>query len=399
MRAYIEPFVTRPIVTSQTEHDVTSYYDKAGDLVAVAYFHEGEFYTAEFHGTSVEQTPITNEEVERIVKQVQKVFQQEKLVIDSIVQMDDEFIVSLKMLEPLYKIPIQGSGMNVTISATGFVEEVTLNDDDFTITYPEKLISKEEARAILQQQPLLKLGIASELGWQYAYTQNYDINGIAPDGKVRLWTEDETMQDASFEKLPEVDDIKELEAFLKGGRKAAIEVVQIEDEQRWDIESDEQMHLEENCFLRACKVVKNLVGAQYNNYFVEQYPTLKKLLALEDGTHTTFRFVYIINDISFEFHALSISVNTETNQIQSVTYPTIPFETFQALPLPTITLEEANKTAQQLVDVELTLECDIQDRKKLSFVYLMDYPTSPTGGHIQFVDGFTGEIHWIETGW
>lgn len=54
IQAYIEPFVTRPIATFHIEHDVTSYYDEAGNLVAVAYFHEREFYTAEFHGTSVE---------------------------------------------------------------------------------------------------------------------------------------------------------------------------------------------------------------------------------------------------------------------------------------------------------------------------------------------------------
>jgi hypothetical protein len=38
-----------------------------------------EFYSAVFHGTSENQTPITKEQAEKIAKDVQKVFQQEQL--------------------------------------------------------------------------------------------------------------------------------------------------------------------------------------------------------------------------------------------------------------------------------------------------------------------------------
>ena len=145
-------------------------------------------------------------------------------------------------------------------------------------------------------------------------------------------------------------------------------------------------------------MVKSLVGKQYHNYYVEQYPSLSELLALNDGTHVTYRFVYIYNDISFDFQAIAVEVNTQTNQILSVSYEPIPFDQLSTLPLPTMTLAEANAMAHQLVDVELTLECDLTDQKKLSFVYLIDYPTSPTQGHIQFIDGFTREIYWVETG-
>lgn len=320
MRQYIEPFVVQQITTCQTEDEITSYYDESGEILAEAYFHDGDFYSAVFYGTGERQTLITKQQAEEIVKHVQVVFQQEQLIIDSIVQIDNEFIVELKMIEPVYNMPVRGTGMNITISATGSVGEVTLNDNDFTITYPEKLVSKEEARAILQQQPVLTLGIAPELGWQYVYKQNFDLYGIAPDGTVRLWSKDELMQDASFEPLPKVEDISDLEDFLKGGLKAIVESTHNDDEERWFIESDEQLQLKEDVFERACKV----------------------------GKHS---------------------------------------------------LQEANHIAQQLIDVELTLERDIHDRKKLSFVYSMDYPTSPTGGHIQYVDGFTGEIHWVNTGW
>ena len=399
MYRYIEPFVVKPIATSHTEDEITSYYDDQGELIATVYCSDETFYSASFYGTSSHETPITKEEAETIVQKVLSIFQLQQLHVQSIELVDNEFSVRLIMLEPQFKIPIQNSGMHITISETGFVEEIVLHDNDFTITYPKQFISKEQASAILKQQPLLKLGIAPELDWQYVYMQNYDLYGVDPDGTIRLWSEDETMQDASFEALPKVDDIDNFEAFLQGGRVEPIQTEHTDEEKHWIIPSIEHISLQENHFSRACKVVKHLVGNEYEHYFVEQYPTLKALLALEDGTHVTYRFVYMYNDISFDFQAISISVDTETNQILSVSYPLIPFEKFSTLPLPTITLHEANAIAQQLVEAELTLESDITDRKKLSFVYLIDYPSSPTQGHIQYIDGFIGDIHWVETGW
>lgn len=398
MQQYIKPFITAPIASQQMEEDMIYYYDEAGQLLAEVYHQDGQFCSASFYGENG-QASITKQQAEQIVRRVQVIFGQEQLKLESIEELDDEFIADFKMVEPVYQLTVQGIGMYVTVSRTGFVESITLSDNDVNICYPEKMISKEQARAILQQQPILTLGIAPELGWQYVYKQNYDLYGISPDGTVRLWSEDETMQDAGFEPLPDVEAIADFEGFLKGNRSAEVELIEVEDEQRWHIESDDYVQLEEAVFFRACQVVKYLVGTQYTHYFSEQYPTLKKLLAFEDDAYVTLRFVYIYKDISFDFQAISVRVNTETNQILSVTYPHIPFETFPSLPLPTVTLQEANVIAQQLIDVELTLERDIQDRKSLSFVYLMDYPTSPTGGHIQYVDGFTGDIHWIDTGW
>lgn len=398
MRTFIEPFVVAPIATQQTEDEMTSYYDEAGQLLAEAYYQDGKFCSAVFYGEK-EQTPISKEQAEEIAKQVQAVFHQEQLKLQSLQELDEEFIAEFKLVEPVYQLTIQRTGMYVTISRTGFVEEVTLNDNDVNIIYPEKMISKEEARAILREQPILLLGIAPELGWQYVYKQNYDLYGIAPDGKVRLWSEDESMQDAGFKSLPQVEAIEDFEAFLKGNRDVVIEKVRTEEEQRWAMETEEQVYLEEKAFIRACQVVKHLVGDTYSDYYIEQYPTLRKLLHMEENTFVTFRFVYIYESLSFDFQAISISVNTETNQIESIRYPFIPYETFASLPKPTLTVEQANEIAKQLIDVELILESELVDRQKRSFVYTMDYPSSPTGGHIQYVDGFTGEIHWVETGW
>ena len=314
----------------------------------------------------------------------------------SITEEDNLFLAEFRLVEPKYQVIVHGTGMYVTVTRTGFVASVTVHENVVNIVYAEKMISKEEARAILQEQPILQLGIAPELNWQYVYKQNFDLYGIDPDGKVRFWSEDEAMQDAGFEPLPQVEAIEDFEAFLKGSRNVTIEAFESEEEKRWAMETDEHVPLPEKAFIRACQVVKYLAGDAYGNYYIEQYPTLRKLLHMDEHAFVTFRFVYIYENISFDFQAIAISMNTETNQIESVRYPIIPYETFPTLRKPTLTVEQANHIAKQLIDVELTLESDLEDRQKRSFVYMTDYPTSPTGCHIQYVDAFTGEIHWID---
>ena len=123
--------------------------------------------------------------------------------------------------------------------------------------------------------------------------------------------------------------------------------------------------------------------------YLEQRPSLRKLLHMVEPSFVTFRFVYIYEGISFDFEGVAISVDTETSQIASIRYPVIPFEQLK-------TLEEANAIVAQLIDVELLLENNFIEQKKRLFVYTIDYPTSTTGEHIQFVDAFTGDIHWID---
>ncbi|ATP40617.1 hypothetical protein CSE16_11460 [Solibacillus sp. R5-41] len=34
---------------------------------------------------------------------------------------------------------------------------------------------------------------------------------------------------------------------------------------------------------------------------------------------------------------------------------------------------------------------------RYQFIYLIDYPTSTTQGHIHYIDGETGVVHFVET--
>lgn len=395
MRKMIEPFITVPIASERAEEEMLYYYDAQGQLLASVFHDDGQFCSGSFYGKG-KLANVTEKQVVEIAEHVKQVFGQDHLLLQSVERDEEGYLVEFRQIEPVYGLLVQGIGLFVTVTDTGFVASVTLHELDIEICYPEKMISKEEARAILQQQPILQLGIAREMGWQYTYKQNYDLFGVNPDGKVRFWSEDEAMQDASFEPLPSVAPIEDLDAFIKGGRKGELELFESDEEKRWAFEPDSIVYLQDKAFPRACQVVKHLVGDAYENYHFEQHESLRKLLHMDEQAFVTYRFVYIYEGISFDFEAIAISVDTETNQIASIRYPLIPFNKFKTLSKPTVTLEEANEIAAKLIDVELFLESKFIDSNQRSFVYTIDYPTSPTGAHIQFVDAFTGEIHWID---
>lgn len=395
MRRLIEPFIQGQIASERATEDMLYYYDAQGQLLAEVYHHDGQFCSGTFYGQG-ELDHVTEEQVIAIAERAKKVFGQDRLQLQSVARDEDGYLVEFKRIEPKYGLLVQGVGLFVTVTDTGFVESVTLHEDDIEICYPENMLSKEEARAILKQQPIMQLGIAREMGWQYTYKPNYDLFGVDPDGTVRLWSKDEAMQDASFEQLPKVGPIEDLEAFIKGGRVGELEVFESAEEKCWAFETEDEKLTDIDAFTRACQVVHHLAGPNYELYHFEQFETLRKLLHMEEQAFVTYRFVPIYEGISFDFEAIAISVDTNTNQIASVRYPIIPFEQFASLQKPTISLEEANTIASELIDVELFLESKYIDSNERSFVYTIHYPTSPTGSSIQFIDAFTGEIHWID---
>ena len=90
------------------------------------------------------------------------------------------------------------------------------------------------------------------------------------------------MKDASFEPLPEVEPISDFEAFLKGDRDGLIEFSESVEEKCWSIETEDSVILQDKVFIRACQVVKHLVGDAYEHYYFEQYPTLRKILQMDE---------------------------------------------------------------------------------------------------------------------
>lgn len=395
MKQYVQPFIERPIASEREEEDLLYYYDAKGELLASVFHDDGQFCSACFYGEGT-VAKITEQQVVDIAENVKSVFEQDELQLYKVDREEEGYLVEFRRIEPVYGLVVQGVGLFVTITMAGFVASIALNELDIDIHYPDVMISKEKARTILQQQQIMQLGITREMGWQYTYKPNYDLFGVDPDGKVRLWSNDEAMQDASFEPLLAVAPIEDLESFIKDGRAGDLEYYESVDEKCWAFEREDDKRTEVDAFIRACQVVQHLVGEHYALYHFEKHESLRKLLHMDECTFETYRFVPIYEGIAFDFEAIAISVDTGTNQIASVRYPIIPFDQFATLQKPTVTLAEANAIAAELIDVELFLESSYIESKQRSFVYTIHYPTSPTGANIQFIDAFTGEIHWID---
>lgn len=401
MKKYIEKITGRTIVQEICEADCTSYYNADEELLAEVYLHEDGAKECIFYPELLEtEGRLTKQQLAPLVEQVKQVFEQPDLVLASIVEVDDRYVVELRKQEPKHGVIVRGSGMDMTVNVSGQLEEVLVYANDVDIIYPDMMISKEEAARILQGQQLVQLTISGEHGWRYMYGQNFDLYGVAPNGNVRFWHDEPSMKGAGYEDLPEVEPVADFDAYLISGRKGEIYHDEQEDVARWRVDSEELKTCDEQHYTRACRILKTLVGTEYVNYKLEVYPNLYEELDISfDDSMQAYRFVYVLDEIALEFYAVTVNMWKETNQIESVSYYHIPYDKLKELEKPKLTLEEANAIARNYVDAKLTLEKDIKKRNRQSFIYLLDYPASPTGGHIEYVDAATGEIHWVDTGW
>ncbi|MEG0259938.1 MAG: hypothetical protein RR651_08710, partial [Lysinibacillus sp.] len=228
MKQYIQPFINRTISKELREEDTVFYYDEADELLAQVDYDEGAlqsvvYYQPEQHGV------LAKDDILKLVKKVQQVFEKEHLIIDVIMDFDTSYLVHLVMEEPRYKIPIHSTGMNMTISYSGMLERMNFHSEEVEVIYPDHLVSKEEAKQVLQQQPLMKLGISPHMDWNYVYAPDYNIDGVETDGRVRLMASMPFMQDVCFKLLPEVEEVEDLRTFLQEGRNCTYEEYLLDD--------------------------------------------------------------------------------------------------------------------------------------------------------------------------
>lgn len=399
MKHLIEPFTTRIIANEEHEGDTILYYDADYELIAQILLEEDQWETIVYYPDR-DDTRLTKEQLLPVLGKVKRVFQQPDLVVEHIADQGEHFFCQLAMVEPVHQIPVFNTGLAVIINYAGQLEEIAVQQREVEFVYPDKLVSKDEARAILHQQKLVKLTISAAHDWQYGYGPDFDIFGIEPNGTVRFMHNMPEMKDASFKPLPDVEPIEDVDTFLLGGRAGTIHFRDGDLGKQWDIDSDDCTPAREDGFVRACRLLKTLVPMQYANYHLESVPHLYEALGMElDEDTITYRFVYVVDEISFDFYAASITVHTQTNQFTFATLPFIPYDKLAKLEKPTLTLEQANDKARVLADVTLQLERDVFKRNHYHFYYAIDYPTSPTQGNLQFIDGFSGEVHFVETGW
>lgn len=402
MRKIIEPFIKNEIVKEVQDGDTIYFYGTAEKLLAEIYLEEQKISEITFFHKELNTELVSREQLHEIIKQVQQVFQKEDYVLYHIWDTDDSYEIELTLQEPRFQVAIHSTGMRLDIMKCGQLEGIRFLQDEVEINYPDAIISKEQARQLLIKQQLIKKCILPANDWQYGYAPNHEVMGIEVDGKVQFTRDLPEMKDAAFKELPTVERAANLQAFILGGRACSIEQYERGDGERiWEVDDALfEQKVEGNSFDRACIALKTIVGNEYAHYFFESIPNIYASLGMEEVEEDiiTYRFVYVIDDSSFDFLAVSISVHQVTNQICSVRVPYIPYEKLKRATQPKISLEKAEALAKSLVDVELTLEREGYCSNRYQLIYSIDYPTSPTQGHIHFIDGETGEVHFVETG-
>ena len=127
MRKWIEPFIVAPIATERAEDEIIYYYDARGQLLAEVYHHDGQFCSGTFYDEG-KRALITKEQAIDIAEHVKHVLQQEHLQFQDIQRDEDGYLVEFRRVEPVYGLIVQGCGLFVTISDTGFVANVTLHE-------------------------------------------------------------------------------------------------------------------------------------------------------------------------------------------------------------------------------------------------------------------------------
>lgn len=422
MLAILQRFVKEKLAYIIQQEDIQFIYEASGELVGEIHTEKDfithiDFYDADLlveadipFSTSAMINAVVRpndaaEELEawaipRIALEMKEALDDRALKLDCVVDFDVNYLAVFEEVELRYGLTIPNTGLQLAIKRDGTLSSATFLREPFTIIYPEHIISTEEARQILNREPLLELSISQE-DWQYVYVPTFDVYGVETDGRLkRLGGK------TVYEPLPEIEPLAgSLEDYLQGGRTGSVQLEDEEDTFYWEFAEDEntiQPVCMEPAFERACRALQAVVGSSYSHYQHEQITELEVELPLawEDTLNesVSYRFVYFHEGIPLSEHAAEIAVQQKTGQIEYISVPKIPFERLAVIKPPVITLEEANERAKQLVDVTLSMERVDLENNLYTVVYVMEYPSSPTQGDIEFIDAYSGEIRFVDTG-
>ena len=424
----LQPFVNQPIGRIEQQDDIQFIYNTSGELIGEIHMEDALLSRIDFYDIDalVEQgVPLTNSamidavyrpntvdvevdssEIVHIANRIKEALDDRPLKLEVVVDFDTNYLVVFEEIELQFGLALPNTGLQLSIKRDGTLGSATFMRQHYTIEYPETMISRQEARDIILQEQLMQLTLDTQQ-WHYVYGQKHDIYGVDVDGRVKKISEFPEMIGFGYDVLPEVKADLPLEMMLLGGRQVDIAYNEDEEENHWHVLADEDpvQRLDEQPYIRACQVLKLVVAEQYVHYEYERTPELSNVYNVApfyveelEQAYTTYRFVYRHYDLYVPDKAVEITVHNKTSQIQEVVVPIIPYERLNNLPLPAISLEEANAIAKQQVDVTLTLERVDFEKNILKPMYMIDYPNSPTGGNIESINAYTAEITYVDTG-
>lgn len=425
----LQPFVKQLIGRIEQQDDIQFIYNTSGELIGEIHMEDAflsriDFYDAD--ALAEQGVPLTNSamidavlrpndvdievdssEIINIANRIKEALDDRQLKLEAVVDFDTNYLVAFEEIEPRFGLALPNTGLQLSIKRDGELGSATFMREHYTVEYPETMISPEEARDIILQEQLMQLTLNTQQEWNYVYGQKYDVYGVDVDGRVKKMSEFPEMLGFGYDVLPEVKADVSLEIMLLGGRQADIEYNEDEEQRNWHvlIDEDTMQVIDEQSYIRACKALKLVVKEQYAHYEYERTPDISTLYNVApfylqeiEQEYTTYRFVYRHHDIYIPEKAVEITVHNSTSQIQKLVVPIIPYERLNNLPLPVISLEEANMIAKQQVDVTLILERADFENNIFKPIYFIDYPNSPTGGNMESINAYTAEVTYVDTG-
>ena len=419
MMQKLQPFISQSIGRIEQQEDIQFIYSTSGELIGEIHMKDGLLSRVDFYDIDVLAelgVPLTNNaicdallrpntggievepsQIPHIAHRIKEALDDRPLKLEVVVDFDTNYVVTFEEIEPKFGLTLPNTGLQLSIKRDGTLESATFMRQHCTIKYPETMISRQVARDMILQEQLMQLTIDTQQ-WNYVYEPKQDVYGVDVDGHVKKMS-----TGCSYDVLPEVKVDMPLEMMLLGGRQVDIEYNEDEEERHWHVLTDEYpvRKLDEQSYIRACQALKLVVAEQYMHYEYERtnvYDVMPLYLQEMDSAYTTYRFVYRHHDLYLVDKAVEITVHNQTSQIQEVVVPIIPYERLNRLPLPIISLEEVNSIAKQQVDVILTLGRIDFENNVLEPMYVIDYPNSPTGGHIEFINAYTAETTYVDTG-
>ena len=240
----LQPFVNQPIGRIEQQEDIQFIYNTSGELIGEIHMEDALLSRIDFYNIDslVEQgVPLTNSamidavlrpndidvevdiaDITAIANRIKESLDDRQLKLDAIVDFDNNFLAIFEEIEPRFGLTLPNTGLQLSIKRDGMLGSATFMREQYTVEYPETMISREEARDIILQEQLMQLTLDTQQEWNYVYGQNYDVYGVDVDGSVKKMSEFPEMLGFGYDVLPEVSVDVPLEMILLGGRQAEI---------------------------------------------------------------------------------------------------------------------------------------------------------------------------------
>lgn len=441
----LQPFVQQTIAhTEEIERDLFVFYNRAGEAIGEYEYFDGllqRIQLFEAEDAVLEHVAISAEQATSIAKNFIEQVDNRGLVLESLVNFDTHYLAIFEEVDERYHLPLPNTGAHVSLDAEGYLITAMFFTEPYTVTYPKSCISKEQARAILHEQLLVEKVLDTQ-NWRYVYGQNHELFGVHVDGSLNHLAQDDTLEtlyhDVPLTKIDAPLDVLMINEYqgvvvkedtsLDGMKHWYIAQTDEDDHYQLDLSSfedvdddildfelednhlvelpDTGIYIEDDVLLqRAHELLYVLVGNEMIHYKREESTGLAQILQHSpffaddfESSDANFRFVYAVDGVYIHDKAIDISIHRSTGVVLEIVQAILPYDVLRRLEQPKLSLSEADAIAQNLADVTLAFMRTNLEENLYELTYLITYPDSPTGGHIDEIDGDTGEVSYVDTG-